>query len=116
MFYSTNISAVEICRVFQLMHSRLFRLKKWHFITSNRVPIFVPNFSATVLHNKGLRHDFVSFLTGSLHPFVADIEESAWATLVCLGSRLELDVSINQPMHSLNQALDFPFSFRIESL
>ena len=44
------------------------------------------------------------------------IEEPAWATLVCLGSRLELDVPIYQPMHSFNQALDFPLSFRIERL
>ena len=94
MFYSTNISAVEIGRVCQLMHSRLFRLKKWHFITSNRVPNFVPNVSATVLHNKGLRHDFVSFLTGTPYPFVADIEKPARATLVCLGSRLEFDVPV----------------------
>jgi hypothetical protein len=35
---------------------------------------------------------------------------------MCLGSRLELDVAIYQPMHSLNQALDFPLSFGIERL
>ena len=51
----------------------------------------------------GLRHRFVSFSTGTLHPFVADIKEPAWTTLVCLGSRLALDVSAYQPMYSLNQ-------------
>ena len=51
-----------------------------------------------------------------LYTLVADIEEATGATFICLGSRLELDVAIYQPMHSLNQALDFPLSFGIERL
>ena len=51
-----------------------------------------------------------------LYTLVADIEEPAWTTLVCLGRRLELDVPIQEPMYSLNQALDFPRSLGVERL
>ena len=50
------------------------------------------------------------------HPFIANIKEPAGTAFICLASRLELDAAIYQPMHSLNQALDFPLSFGIERL
>ena len=50
------------------------------------------------------------------YSFIADIEELAWTTLVCLGRGLEWDVPVYQPMHSLNQALHLLLSFGIESL
>ena len=33
-----------------------------------------------------------------------------------MGSRLELDVPVKEPMHWLNEALDFPISFGTEYL
>ena len=58
----------------------------------------------------------MSSLTLRLDPFVADIKEPTGATFICLGSRLELDVPVQEPMHSLNEALAFPLSFGIEHL
>ena len=51
-----------------------------------------------------------------LYSLIADIEKPAGATLVCLGSRLEFDVPVYQPMHSPDQALDLILSFGIEIL
>ena len=53
------------------------------------------------------RHSYLRFVVGSsfagsLHPFVADIEEPAWPTLVCLGGGLELDVPVYQSMNPLD--------------
>jgi len=50
------------------------------------------------------------------YSFITGIKKSTGAAIVCLGSGLESDVPIYQPMHPLNQASDFPLGFSIERL